>query len=430
MPLFWTVPLGIYLITTSWRLLRTIGLVDGCGRSGSSALLWHPLSWCWGRGCQLFWIPLHLLAFFAGAMACHGRLAAMRSGAAHATAFYLAIALGGVLGGLFNSLLAPLLFDRLIEYPLVIILACLAAPGLVGPSKRRRPGSRLADYCSVDRAPCRAGLVAGPERVLDSVPGVVAMMTASGLGLFACVTGLRRPIRFALTAGGFLLASGLAQSRRSRDSTVERDFFGTIKVLHDPLANVNRLLHGSTLHGQQSLDHGRRGEPSTYFARPDRSARSSRPGTEATKGPGQRVGIIGLGTATLACYARPGQSWTFYEIDPAVMPDCPGPAVLHVSSRLSGSRRRSRDHSRRCPTAAPPRPEHGYQLIVVDVFSSDVLPVHLLSREAFRLYELKLAEGGLLAINLSSRYLDLDPVMAAGRGRGYGLPHRARRPLD
>ena len=146
---------------------------------------------------------------------------------------------------------------------------------------------------------------------------------------------------------------------------------------------------------------------------PDRSARSSRLlESRLMEGPGQRVGIIGLGTATLACYARPGQRWTFYEIDPAVariaqdprfftyLADCRARGV-DLEIILGDARLRLRQS-----------PEHGYRLIVVDAFSSDVLPVHLLSREAFRLYELKLAEGGLLAINLSSRYLDLDPVIA------------------
>ena len=210
MPLFWTVPLGLYLITYILAFARTSRWWTAAA-GAALPLVVAPLVLVLGAGLvQLFWIPLHLLAFFVGAMACHGRLAAMRPAAAHATAFYLAIALGGVLGGLFNSLLAPLLFDRLIEYPLAIILACLAAPGLVAPSKRQRPGSRLADYLlPLTVLLVVAGLVTSPERVVDSIPGVVALMTASGLGLFACVTGLRRPIRFALTACGFLLASGL-----------------------------------------------------------------------------------------------------------------------------------------------------------------------------------------------------------------------------
>lgn len=140
-PLLWTVPLGIYLLT------YILAFAPGSERWTRAAaallpLLVVPLVMVLGAGfTHLFWIPLHLLAFFAGALACHCRLAATRPGPEHATAFYLAIALGGVLGGLFNALVAPLVFDRLVEYPLVIVLAYLAAQGGIRPLEARRPAA-------------------------------------------------------------------------------------------------------------------------------------------------------------------------------------------------------------------------------------------------------------------------------------------------
>ncbi|MGC8641545.1 MAG: spermidine synthase [Isosphaeraceae bacterium] len=414
MPLLWTILLGIYLVTYILAFARTSGWWTRAA-AVSLPLVVVPLVLVLGAGLvQLFWIPLHLLAFFAGAMVCHGRLAASRPEATHATAFYLAVAGGGVLGGLFNSLLAPLVFDRLIEYPLAVVLACLVTPGIAGVVKPPRPASRLADLLlPLSVFGLVAILVKSPAEMVDSIPGMLGVMVASGLGLYACVTGLRRRVRFALTVAGFLLASGLARSPGGRLIHRERDFFGTLRVLHDPRANVHRLLEGSTLHGQQSLDAVARGEPSTYFTRSGPigqvfAALESR----LTEKPGERVGIIGLGAGTLACYARSGQRWVFYEIDPAVVRIARNPRYF---TYLNDSQARGIDPAVVVGDARlriREAPEQGYRLIVVDAFSSDVLPVHLISREAIRLYESRLAPGGILAINLSSRYLDLDPVVA------------------
>ncbi len=257
-----------------------------------------------------------------------------------------------------------------------------------------------------------AFLVAGPTEILDSVPGLLAIQLACGLAAFACVTGLRRPVRFALSAAGVLLASGLGPDPGGIVIDRHRDLFGALKVLHDPGANVHRLVHGTTLHGQQSLDPERSHEPSTYYTRSgpigqifaaDDSVLLSRPDA--------RVAIVGLGAGTLSCYARPGQLWTFYDLAPAViriaqdqrfftyLADCRDRGVAF--DIVPGDARLKLEEVA----------DRHYQLIVLDVFSSDATPVHLLTLEAFRLYRSKLAEGGLLAFHLSNRYVDLDPVM-------------------
>ena len=177
---------------------------------------------------------------------------------------------------------------------------------------------------------------------------------------------------------------------------------------------MNRLFHGSTLHGQQSLDPALRHEPSTYFTRSGPIGQVFSSIERQLNRPGTRVAIVGLGAGTLASYAQPGQRWTFYEIDAAVeriardprfftyLRDCEAAGVDIIlgdaRQRLEGA------------------PDHAYQLIVLDAFSSDALPVHLLSREAIRLYRAKLASDGLLLFNLSNRYLDLDPVIGRQAG--------------
>jgi hypothetical protein len=413
-PLLWIIPLAIYLVTYILAFAR------GAGRwvraaAASLPLLVVPLVMVLSAGfVQLFWVPLHWLVFFVGALVCHGQLANSRPGARHATAFYLAISVGGVLGGMFGALLAPVIFDRIIEYPLAIILGCLVAPGVSGPMATGSTGlnARLSDLILPAVVfTLTAILVAGGWKVADSVLGTVAMITASGLGIYTCVTGLRRPVRFALTAGGVLLASSLATSPGGRLIHRERDFFGTIRVLHDSEMNVNRLLHGNTLHGQQSLDPQRRDEPSTYFTRSGPIGQLfTAPEPRLTRH-GSQVAIVGLGAGTLACYARPGQLWSFYEIDAAVIRIAQDPRYFtylsdgqargaSIGIELGDARLRLRD-----------APSNGYELIVLDAFSSDAVPVHLLSREAIQLYRSKLAEGGVLAFNLSNRYLDLEPVI-------------------
>jgi hypothetical protein len=184
-----------------------------------------------------------------------------------------------------------------------------------------------------------------------------------------------------------------------------------LKVLDDTEASVHRLLHGNTLHGQQCLNSEWRDEPSTYYSRSGPigqvfTALKPKLGEE-----GAQVAIVGLGAGSLACYAQSGQQWTFYEIDPAVMRIAVEPRYftfladsqargVGLEILLGDARIRLRD-----------APEGAYRLIVLDAFSSDAVPVHLLSREAIRLYRSRLGEGGLLAFNLSNRYVDLEPVM-------------------
>ena len=253
-------------------------------------------------------------------------------------------------------------------------------------------------------------LATNPAGLADSVLGVIGVMIASGLGFLSCVTARRKPFRFALVVAGVLLAGGFTPGVSGRLLHIERNFFGVLRVTYVAERNANRLFHGSTLHGEQSLDPDGRREPSTFFSRSGPIGQLFRAIERRLSLPGARVAIVGLGVGTLASYAQPGQRWTFYEIDGAVeriarnprfftyLRDCESEAVEVIlgdaRQRLEGA------------------PDGAYQLIVLDAFSSDALPVHLLSREAIRLYRAKLTAGGLLVFNLTNRYLDLDPVIA------------------
>jgi hypothetical protein len=426
-PLLWIIPLALYLLSF---ILTFADAITGMTRAAQAMLPYIVVPWALVMGAGFVhaaWVPLHLVVFFAGSLACHGALARTRPPAADATVFYLTIAVGGLLGGIFNAIVAPLLYNRIVEYPLAVVLACLIAT----QDESRFPRGGLATWLRELLVPAIVFLLAvllatNQAGLAESVVGVPGVMIASGLGFYACATARRRPVRFALVVAAVLAATGLAPGASGRLLYVGRSFFGVLRVTHDARQNVHRLFHGSTLHGQQSLDPVLRREPSTYFTRSGPIGQLFSALETVLAQPGARVAIVGLGAGTLAAYARPGERWTFYEVDPLVeriardrrfftyLEDCQAESVEVV---LGDARLRLRD-----------APDRGYQLIVLDAFSSDSLPVHLISREALSLYRAKLAPGGVLAFNLSNRYLDLDPVMSR-QAKDAGLFYRVCRDL-
>lgn len=423
-PLLWVIPLALYLLSFIVAFAGPDSFAIRFAAASLPAIAMALVLVLSAGFVHALWIPLHLLAFFAGAVACHGALARRRPPARDLSAFYVTIALGGFLGGVFNAMLAPVLFDRIVEYPLAIVLGCLFA---VGPERVAIPRTRRECLAEL-LLPAAifvliALLVTSHAGAADSVPGFLGAQLATGLGVYALVKARKRPLRFALSAGAVLAASGLTQGPSGRLLHIERNFFGVIRVTETVDRTAHRLFHGSTLHGQQSLDPRSSREPSTYFTRSGPIGQIF-----AALGPrldrtGARIAIVGLGAGTMAAYALPGQRWTFYEIDPAMeriardpryftyLRDCRADSLEVV---LGDARLRLRE-----------APEHGYELIVLDAFSSDFLPVHLVSREAIRLYRSKLAPGGVLLFNITNRYLDLIPLMGR-QAEDAGLAWRFR----
>jgi hypothetical protein len=409
-PLLWVIPLAIYLMSFVLAFARLGGRAV---RIASRLLpyLVALLVLVMSAGfAHAVWIPLHLAAFFAGCVACHGAVARARPAAVHASTFYVVIAAGGLLGGVFTALVAPMVFSGVVEYPLAVILACVVAPGLDAGFPRPHLRGMLRDLLIPGVVFVLTALLAtNLGSLAESVIGVVAIMIAAGLGLLATVMAGRRPIQFALFVAAVLAASSLSSVVSGRLIHVERDFFGVVRVTHDPERNVHRLFHGTTLHGQQSLDPKLAREPSTYFTRTGPIGQMFEWLGPHLERAGSRVAILGLGTGTLATYAERHQRWTFYEIDPIIariagdprfftyLRDCHAEALEIV---LGDARMRVRE-----------APDQAFGLIVLDVFGSDALPVHLLSREAIGLYRSKLTARGVLAFNLTNRYLDLEPVL-------------------
>ncbi len=404
-PLLWVIPLAIYLLTFILVFAKRQILPHKL-MIRALPLLVLPIAICIPLQVMQplwFFIPLHLLMFFVAAMVCHGELAKSRPPTDHLTEFYLWLSVGGVFGGVFNALAAPIVFKTVMEYPLAIVLACLLVP-----HTQSKAVNRLARWLDFGLPAALGGLVAGLIwRAMASglKPGLVRVGLVLGPALIA-FTFRHRPIRFGLGVAALILVITFSGESRNRVLHAERSFFGVYRVKEPAEAKYRVLFHGSTIHGAQSLDPASRRDPLAYYTRsgPIGQVFAMLSGT----GGNSRIAIVGLGTGSMTCYGNPGQEFTFYEIDPSIeriarnaayftfLQECPSRvAVVLGDARLSLAK----------------APDQHYDLIVLDAFSSDAIPVHLLTREALRLQLSKLAHGGILAFHISSRHLDLRPVL-------------------
>jgi hypothetical protein len=437
-PLLWVLPLAIYLLTFilafgRWplRLHRivvavTLPLVLVVIFLMASALperIWVTVLW-------------HLGLLFVIALAGHGTLALDRPAPRHLTEFYLLISVGGVLGGLFNALVAPLVFHSLIEYPLVMVLACVLLNGRRAPALGLGQGAGRAllvvaviaaltlilysesatlrvDFSFLARVLDWSG--ARVSERLDPVESTVNKLLVYGPPLALAWLLRRRPLHLGLALAAVLLISGFVDARNSDQIRESRSFFGVLRVSRDrDEKGYTELRHGTTLHGSQSLEPSRRAEPLSYYQRKGPVGQLF---TELDRRPGSvNMAVVGLGTGTLAAYARPGDRVTFFEIDRLVREIAFDPAYFTYAAdaraRGASVRLELGDARIRLEAVKRERPGERYDVIVVDAFTSDAIPVHLLTREALRLYFDLLGPRGILALHISNRYLRLEPVVA------------------
>jgi hypothetical protein len=405
-PLLWVLPLGLYLLTFILVFARRPLLAPSwLGRV--LCLLTVMLIICMIAEVTqpaLLIVTLHLLMFFSAAMVCHSELAKDRPASARLTDFYLCLSVGGVMGGIMNALLAPLIFRRVWEYPLIMVLACAVRP-LTPTIQSQKPWQKLLWPLGI--ALLMAGLILS-LRNSSATLSPLATIAIFGIPAVLAYRLVKRPAQFALSLAAMLAASNLYASSQGRILHIERDFFGVLRVTTDPQGKFHQIVQGNTVHGRQSVDPSRATEPLAYYHRTGPVGQVFEVFNATPAAP--RVAIVGLGAGTLACYAQPGQDWTFYEIDPAVQRIAADPTYFtylkYSSARnlnvvLGDARLQLRE-----------APERHYGLLILDAFSSDAIPVHLLTREAMRLYLEKLADHGLIALHISNRRLDLKPVVA------------------
>ena len=408
-PFLWVLPLALYLL--SFVIVfsrRPVISLDTMVLAQPFVVL--PLAIVFYWQIKSLWLVLliHLLAFFVVAMVCHGELARRRPNPRHLTEFYFWMSLGGALGGAVTALVAPLVFERVWEYPLALVLALLLRPAADAARGWRR---RLFDIglpllvAAVLLAPSFVPALRLGDTGQWGLAIVVGYFVIAALIVYAF---RNRPLRFALGIAALIVA-GLAAADIDRYVRHrERSFFGVHEVQHDASGRFRILMHGTTIHGAQHLDEGRRTEPLTYYVREGPLGQIV--DTLRARNPALEIAAVGLGAGNLACHRRASYRLSFFEIDPSVvriardtryfsfLADCAPEARIVLGDARLSLRQEPNDH---------------FDLIVLDAFSSDAIPVHLLTREAFVLYLEKLAPGGVLAVHISNWYMRLEPVVAA-----------------
>jgi hypothetical protein len=404
-PLLWTVPLTLYLLSFVFAFTPS-PLVPPRLAARALPLLVSALALFMAAGVGgpiRLLIPLHLLTFFVCALQLHTALAERRPATSHLTEFYLWLAVGGVLGGSFNTFIAPVVFTGIVEYPIALVAACMLQAWRPEVADRR---FRTGDVV----LPLAVGLVTA---LLAYGLAARVMHLSMLVGLLApialwCFSFSARPVRFGLGLGMMLLAVGMWQPDARGLLAADRTFFGVLRVRADASGSQHVLMHGNTIHGEQSLDPMLGREPRTYYHRSGPIGQVIQ--AWAAKLRGGRIGVVGLGAGSLAAYVQPGQRWTFYEIDPGVVRIARDPS-LFTYLRDCGAACDIVLGDARLSLANGDPPTYG--LLVLDAFSSDAIPVHLMTREALDLYLRRLDADGLLAFHISNRHLDLQPVLAA-----------------
>jgi hypothetical protein len=403
-PLLWIVPLGLYLLTFIIAFSSKREAVRGLVQRAFPLLLVSLAILLSIRATGLMGVmfPLNVLTFVLAALLCHGALADDRPDASHLTEFYLWVSFGGMLGGLFNGLAAPVLFTGVWEYPLVLMLACFMLPG-------PKPGRSTRELATTLGVPVAVGVLTMVACRWVSMHdlGVKALQAAVAVPALIAFSQRRQPIRFGLSVGALVLAGLTFASAAEPIVYAERTFFGVYRVSEDRTGQYRALAHGTTLHGMQALHGPEVGEPLTYFHRggPFGQAFAALPQPMTAK----NIAVIGLGVGTLGAYAQPGQQWTFFEIDPAVERIARDSRYFNYLDRC-GDRCRVVIGDARLSLARPT--VTSYDLLVLDAFSSDSIPLHLLTSEALTLYLARIREDGAILFHISNGHLMLAPIVA------------------
>jgi hypothetical protein len=412
MPLLWVIPLGLYLLSFALafadnRLLARV----------FTALAWlallsaGSLAMVSRHATGLGMVLVSLLLLFDVCVALHSRLYDLRPKAGQLTYFYLIMSAGGALGGLFTALVAPLVFDWVWEHPLLVLAAAALMPRGAIPDWRTMRGLspemiRLG----------LAALLAVAALLLWQLHDVIELdesgpqrwIWAAGLVFIGLLLVPWRWAAVALLLAMMLAQGGIETFEGTRDGVRTRSYFGIYTVRDFPEAKRRTLAHGTTLHGEQSTDPRLRRRPLTYYG-PGSGAGIAFANAGRLFGPQARIGVVGLGTGSLACYARTGQDWRFYEIDPAILAYSRNGIFTYLADCTPDARVVLGDA--RIELAKAPR--GSIDLLAIDAFSSDAIPLHLMTSEAFGVYLDALSPKGVLLVHISNRFIDLEPVLAA-----------------
>jgi hypothetical protein len=437
-PLLWVVPLALYLLTFvivfSTRPVIPHWLAVMAQPAVVAALTCVILLEF--TDSILIQAGAHILAFFVAALVCHGELARRRPAARHLTAFYMWMSAGGMIGGLSAGLIAPHVFSWVAEYPILIVLALLCRPGLALPQGR-------AWFAWLGALIVAAAILYAMHESTERLDYWVRNLGVIALLAWTIVLW-KRPLIFAAIVA-FILVGNIVNTEDATSQTL-RSFFGVHKISESDDGNYRILMHGTTIHGAERItpadeedddeeddrpkaeqpkktaiadDKKDRPTPLTYYfdgsplAQTIDAARQKAGGTA-------RVAVIGLGSGSLACQTRPGDKLTYYEIDPLVVRIARDPEKFTFLTKCAPDATIVLGDARLTLVDAP---DAAYDIIIVDAFSSDAIPIHLLTREAMELYARKIAPNGMVVMHLSNRHLELASVVA-GIAQANGLVTR------
>ena len=444
-PLLWVLPLSLYLLTFV-LVFREKSLIRR-----DIMLFLHLI--CVAIGLLVISQTKHeswfvtaatgVAVFFTSAMVAHRTLYEARPAARYLTQFYLWMSLGGALGGLSAALIAPKIFSEVFEYPLLLALSMACRPGVINGDALRRLWGTLRHYLG-RRAPAAEDggepqltepdkqeilvlwlVVAGGILTIYWVPWAIGKFNLDvgewgttiivvGLLTLVLIAGVQRPLR-QLTAALLIFCALVWLPSAVKRGEAQRSYFGVYRVQTSGDGDYHTLIHGTTLHGAQRIrdEQGNRVDdpvPATYYYDKSPIAQTVAKVRERLGDKKGRYGVTGLGAGSLSCHSKEGESWRFFEIDPVIigiasdpryftfLKHCqPKPDIVLGDARLTMAREANAS----------------FDLIIVDAFSSDAVPVHLMTAEALRLYLDKVKDNGIVLLHISNRYLDLESVLGA-----------------
>jgi hypothetical protein len=413
-PLLWVLPLSLYLLT--WVLVfqsrpllphKWMLMLQPLAIAGVIALLAFG-----GEQNLLLTLGGHQLCFFVIALACHGELARTRPAAKYLTGFYVALSFGGMVGGLFAGLIAPFAFSWIAEYPILLALAVLCRPP-GGDERLPRwsgwywPFLAVLAVALIAPSYSEGKVMSWLEDHRVWVIGAVGVLSA----LLALGLNANRWKVFATV----VVALVLIRAYPADDGRVEtvRSFFGVHKIVITPHGQYHVLMHGTTIHGAERFqnDDGTavtgRPEAITYYHK-DGGIGQAIAAVRERKGSPLRVAVIGLGSGTLTCASEPGETWKFFEIDQSMVDTARDPKYFTYIKNCEPDLKPVIGDAR---LTFAREPDGIYDLIIVDAYSSDAIPIHLATEEAMEIYKNKLAPQGAVVMHVSNRHLELSSVV-------------------
>lgn len=430
-PLLWIIPLALYLATFIIAYSSKPFMSVPLTRELASYILCVVILLFMLSGfisLKLPMIVVHLTAFFLCAMLCHGELAQSKPSAAHLTEYFLIISFGGVLGGIFNALIAPVVFTSPMEYSLslaavafIVWAGAAQFPTIRGKFNAIDDRKRPAKLLLID-----AGMVAVGAAMCLTIYFVTenTVRVAGSVALFIyllLIVQKRGPFAFVALLCLLFFQNSIWSNNKNLIAQ-DRNYFGIIKIYSQD--DTHFFYHGTTLHGAQPQDGEHRYMPVTYYSpggpTSDVFAEMDR------RGGNQEVGVIGLGVGSVACYKAPGRHFDFFEIDADVARYAEDPKYFTYLSGCQSPYSVILGDGR---LKIAEKPEGHYDLIYLDAFSSDNIPIHVMTKEAFETYFARLAPKGIITMNISNRFLDLRPVLTAiGRELGFTVYFKFHRP--